>query len=195
MKNTGFKFIITIFISLVALNGSAQLNSRLNFDSLSCLLIDGRINNADEGMDETCLVELICDNEVVSTITLKEGKKNFRFVLEKNKYYGIRMSKEGYIAKLLSINTDLVTQTYALYGFEFETGLIKNGAIKAFNEDALDFPVAIIAFDYDKDEFSYNEEYTTYIKKEIHRVRSSQSEVVKRIQAALTTKAIAFASE
>lgn len=193
MKRSTLNSAIACCLFLLACSFKAEAKHKITFDSLSCLLIEGKITNADDGIDQICKVELISANEVVDSAILKDGKKRFKFVLEKNTYYAIRITKIGYLSKLVSVNTEMVTQSDLIYSFEFETGLIKEGAAKAFNEDILDFPVAIISFDYALDEFSYNQEYTDYIKRELRQVKSSENRNTKKIQSALTTRAIAFA--
>jgi hypothetical protein len=175
MKNhliTLTAYLTLLFLATIAKAGDGH---KLKYDSLSCLQIEGKILNAEDGMDGECKVELIQFNEVVDSVILKEGKKKFKFVLSKNSYYAIRVSKKGYISKLVSVNTEIVTQSEEIYKFTFETNLIKEAALKRLNRDVVDFPVAIIHFDYENDCFSYNKEYTVAIKKELRQSNTSYS--------------------
>lgn len=173
MKNQLLITVILITLSFVSFDSRAAKSKRLKYDSLSCLQIEGFIANAGDGTDDECTVELIGPGDAVDTILLKGGKRKFRFVLNKNSYYAIRVSKKGYLSKLVSVNTDLLSMSDDIHVFEFETSLIKEEAIHTLNKDILDFPVAIIHYDYEINSFSYNKEYSAFIKKELHNVKPS----------------------
>ncbi len=178
MKNSLLKISILICTCLFSITAQAK-GGKLKLDSLSCLQIEGRINNADE-LGGECLIEVIGLNDQVDTILLKEGKIKFKHVLKRDSYYAIRISKAGYLSKLVCVNTEILTETNGFFVFEFETTLIKEAAAKTLNKDVLDFPVAIIHYDYEKDSFSYNKEYSAYIKKELHTVKPERVKQSKK---------------
>lgn len=160
------KFFLIVFVA--AANMLSAGGHKLKYDSLSCLQIEGRVLNADDN-GEDCIVELIDgSNTVVDTLILKEGKSKFAFVLQKNDYYSIRISKNGFISKLVAINTEILTEQDGIHKFNFETRLLNKVIAKKLNEDVLDFPVAIINFDYENNCFDYNKEYTEHIKRELY---------------------------
>lgn len=162
--------ISTTILMFLSANTKAIGHSS-KIDSASCLRIEGKVTNADEGIDGECLVELICLNETVESVVLKEGKKKFRFILSKNLRYGIKITKKGYISRLISVDTEMSdnTEMFGLHKFEFETKLVSEDVSKLLNPDALDFPIAIVQFDYEGECFSYNKEYTAYIKNELRK--------------------------
>jgi len=167
-----FLFSIVVFVFFFTLTAQATKNGKSKVDSLSCLKIVGRVLNADETNGD-CIVELIGLNDNIDTITLKEGKIKFKFVLNKDSYYAIRISKAGYLSKLVCVNTEILTELNGISVFEFETTLIKDVIVQSLNQDALDFPVAIIHFDYQLACFSYNKEYSESIKRELYTVKPS----------------------
>lgn len=132
------------------------------------LEILGVVVNADQGIDKECTVELICGNNTVETITLKNGRKNFTFRLVKDKYYTIRISKNGYLARLVGIDTKMDDDLVDLYEFAFETKLIDVKQSEKVNKDLADFPIAIIYFNDRKECFDYNRKYTASLKKELY---------------------------
>jgi hypothetical protein len=167
MKNSFLTFSLLICFGLFTLKSTASINEHGKSDSLSCLKIEGKIINNDR-TEEACIIELIDSYNHIDTILLKEGKTKFKFVLNKDSYYAIRISKAGYISKVVSVNTEILTDVNGIYRFEFETSLLQEAVLKKLNQDALDFPVAIVYFDHEKDCFSYNKEYSAFIKKELH---------------------------
>jgi hypothetical protein len=175
MKNSIISIIITSLAIIYASGLKASNKGKIKDDTLSCLQIEGQILNADEGADGMCIIELIDNDGLTDSIILKEGRTKFKYVLHKNSYYALRISKVGYISKLISVNTELLTQTDEMFKFKFETSLIQEAALKRLNHDALDFPVAIIHYDYENECFSYNKEYTDNIKKQLHNVSASAS--------------------
>lgn len=161
------KLFLIIFIAAANIL-SATGGHKLKYDSLSCLQIEGRVLNADDG-EGVCIIELIDEtNTVTDSLILKEGKSKFAFVLQKDSYYSIRISKNGFISKLVAINTEVLIAQEGVHRFNFETRLLSNVVAKRLNEDVLDFPVAIIHFDYENNCFDYNKEYTENIKKELY---------------------------
>lgn len=168
---------ILMCLSLLTLNLKSSTKHQLKYDSLSCLQVEGRVLNSDDENGEECIVELINIEGEIDTLILKEGKKKFKFVLEKNSYYALRISKKGYISKLISVNTEIDIQPEGIYKFMFETTLVREEAIKRLNEDVLDFPIAIVHFDYENDCFSYDKEYTDNIKKELHQAKPSKNKI------------------
>lgn len=180
MKTSILKLILLLNLCCFATGAFAAKPGRLKYDSLSCLQIEGIVKNAHDSFDSECIVELLGPDASVDTIILKEGKRKFKFVLTKNTYYAIRVSKKGYISKIVSINTEIITPLKGVHIFEFETTLLKEAVLVKLNKDILDFPVAIIHYDYEKETFSYNKEYSAYIKRELYNTRPSYYKPVKK---------------
>lgn len=161
--------LILLFACLLGISSmQASHGRRLKFDSTSCLLIEGKILNADQGNEEVCVVELILNNTTIDSVLLKEGKEKFKFVLSKDKSYAIRISKRGFVSKLLSIDTRMLNEEEVIFRFEFATKLIKAEFAKKLNQDALDWPVALINFDSKHKCFSYDRRYTTQMKRNLY---------------------------
>jgi hypothetical protein len=186
-------FIIKLVVALLFVaNIKATANYSLQFDSLSCLQIEGKITNVEEGNGE-CTVELISANEVVEEIVLKEGKFKFKFVLQKNKFYSIRLSKVGFITKLVSVNTEILTESEGIHVFKFETGLITAAIASKLNPDIIDFPATIIQYDYEMDTFVHNAQYTAYIKRELYKSGPVKAPKLKPVYV-LNTEDLAYQS-
>jgi len=165
MKNSLITYLLSFFFLITCFKAISKVPSHP--DTTSCLEINGKILNAGEGEDGTCLIELLSSNTVVNWATLKEGKKTFRFILKKNTVYTIKISKRGYLSRLVCIDTKLAAAEEDLYNFSFETRLLKTADSEKLNKEFLDFPIALIYFDHKKDCFVYDKEYTHRIKKEI----------------------------
>jgi hypothetical protein len=176
MKNSTTLKTFTFCLCLFLLSVKTQAINKSNYDSLSILQVEGKISNLNENVYEDCIVELIWKNEVVQTLVLKEGKKKFKFILGKNTSYSIRISKKGYLSKLISVETEIPEseEYFGLYKFEFETSLIKEASASRLNKEMIDFPIAIVRFDYEQDIFSYDKKYTAHIKRELHKPSNNQ---------------------
>ncbi len=164
MKNSIITYLLSFFFLITCFRAISKTPDP---DSTACLEIDGKITNAGEGEDATCLIELLTSNTVINWATLKEGKKTFRFILKKNTVYTIKISKRGYMSRLVCIDTKLTEAPEDLYNFSFETRLMTIEECEKLNKEFLDFPIALIYFDHKKDYFVYDKEYTHRIKKEI----------------------------
>lgn len=156
-----------IFAILTFLFINSSLSATNLNDSTVCLEISGRILNLKVGKHNGYKAELICNGKVVDSLEIF-SKHDFKFVLNKNTIYGIRISKPGYVHRIISVDTNLPQYANGFFRFQFDTELIKDNKNEVFNRDALDFPIAIIAFNQNLNNFYYNEEYTSFIKRRIY---------------------------
>jgi hypothetical protein len=170
MKRRIFNFF-TVLLFTVLLFGNSNCYSQNNdADSLICLEIKGKVTNVGSKSGDTYKAELIYYN----TVIVKEDisvSKSFKYDLKKDAIYTVRISKPGFITKLISIYTKLPEEHDELYRLDFETELIWEHKTKKLNADALDFPITIIYYDDKANWFYFNEEYTSNIKKCIYDVK------------------------
>lgn len=171
MKKTNLNLLATVLLSTFTALAFASSTPMHKFDSTSCLLLEGRILNAADRTDENCVIELIQSGGGIDTIELKGNRRNFKFFLKRNTYYALRISKSGYITRLVSINTEVAENSDWIYKFSFQTSLIETDELSSLNADALDFPIAIIHYDKKHDDFSYNKEYSDQIRRETRTVK------------------------
>jgi hypothetical protein len=165
MKNSLVTYLLGFFFLITCCKALGR--SLPSVDTSNCLEIVGTILNTADGTDGMCVVELVHANNVLESVLLKKGKKKFSFILKKNTTYTIRVSKVGFITRLVCVDTKMLKSNYELYNFSFETKLVEQANSEKLNKDFLDFPIALIYFDNRKDDFVYDKEYTTKIKKEI----------------------------
>lgn len=168
MKNTILTIALTICFGMMNVLNAG--NPHVKYDSTSCLLLEGKVFNACDGEDGECKIELFQDGKKIDSLMLKENKKMFRFVLKKNSYYGVVISKKGYISRLVSVNTKISSESELIHKFSFNTTLPSELESEYFNTDALDFPVAVIQYDEQDDSFRHSDEYTNNIKREMRTV-------------------------
>ena len=160
-------------------------------DVTACLRISGVIANNNENEGE-CYIELIGQNKAIDTIILPQGEKKFEFMLGRNTEYMIRISKKGYLNKTVSVNTHILTLENELHSFNFETGLMAQSELANLNKNMLNYPAAIIQYDYQSDSFSHNEEYTDLIKKELYNTQNTDNNVSEQTNRPLSSKPHSF---
>jgi hypothetical protein len=117
-------------------------------------------NNAEiENISVAIYKDGVKENEFVSS-----KKDKLFFSLVKNASYSITFNKEGYIQRLISINTEVPVNLKSdePYGFDFEVEMIP--VDNNFNAYYLDFPVASIGFNPDKMVFENDAKYSEGIK-------------------------------
>ena len=163
---------LLILLSLLIISLRSAAMARPVYDSLSCLEIEGKVLLSDEPQNRECTIELISQYGQVDTIQMKDYHRKFRFVLSVNTTYAIRISKKGYLTKLISVNTDMPGDLERLHRFTFETPLLKEEALVHLNREAVDLPIAIIRYDEQNDCFSYDKDYTETVKKVLRRSNS-----------------------
>ena len=169
MKTT-YKFLSAIFctIFLISLNSQAQYEDMFTnviSENTLCLEMKGKIIKKSKNPTNTYTVILIHDNTIVATETVKDNK-SFRFNLCADTYYAIKIYKEGYAPKLISVHTTLPEEKYKekFFRFHFKIELTPEEEFECLNEESKDFPIALVTFNKAKKTFNYNEKYTRNIK-------------------------------
>jgi hypothetical protein len=160
------KSIINILLMGACFLCSSVFAANADPDSFN-LLIEGKVLNAGPESGKVVRVQLSCDNMAVDSFVLPSAKKKFRFNLLKNKQYTLKLSQEGFVDKVVDINTAIPYFLEDQYGFFFETSLIENKDRSKLNHEVLMMPVARVAFDMKKKCFYYDKAYTDNIKKEM----------------------------
>lgn len=160
MKNKILQLSLVGFFSLFCNPLSAQGRSVIP----ACMEITGRIMHLSGKQGNTYKAELLNNNIVVDSLIVGNNG-SFKFLLPKNCFYAIRISKKGYAPRLISIYTQLLNDGF--YKFEFDTELIDEVLAAELDKETMDFPVAIISYDHQMGYFYYNEEYTSNIKRSL----------------------------
>ncbi|HTA60905.1 MAG TPA: hypothetical protein VK835_00555 [Bacteroidia bacterium] len=152
------KLLSFLFIMTISVTYSQKQVSR---DTSKCLTITGNFDGTVKDLEGTYKAKLMRDNKVIEEQNLSV-KKSFEFTLRKNMLYAIKVEKEGYISKILSISTKMSDkiEVDSPYKFNFETNLISQELYGHFNDDDVDFPVALVSYGKKCDCYEYNREYT-----------------------------------
>jgi len=169
MKFPRKKYLLLLLVIIIS--GSARASSKTVKDTSLCLEITGKATCSGLQLSDVTVL-LIQDNQEVEKVVLKD-KGKFRFLLKKNSFYTIRLSKGGYVTRSISINTELPPGTkWGIWRFEAEVQLFRENPL--MNNDYLDYPVAIISYHQAKDAFDYNKKYTAIIKQNIHKAEKPE---------------------
>lgn len=108
-------------------------------------------------------VELFCHSELIDSVIVgKSG--SFEFDLKKDLYYTIKISKNGYIPKIIGIDTEAPADINEKKEFVFTTSLLSEN--EAFNLDrsVLEFPAALVMYYNKSSSFEFCLEYATVRK-------------------------------
>ena len=152
-------FLFVLSVSLV--HSQSDKKNFISSDTTECLTITGNFDGTVKDLEGNYKAKLMRDNKVIEEQDLKV-KKSFEFTLKKNMLYAIKVEKEGYIPKIISISTSMSSKIIveSPYKFNFETNLISQELYGHFNDDDVDFPVALVSYGKKCDCFQYNQEYT-----------------------------------
>lgn len=148
--------------------------ARGKHDPEVCLEVSGNLTPEIKSAGGTYVVKLIQDNKTVDQLMLN-GKDKFKLNLKKDSWYTIRVEKEGFIPRLVSINTSLPPNAgkNKLYRFHFDIQLFSEAFSHYFDADDIDFPIALIAYDPVKEVFNYDKNYTSRIQEKMHCMSST----------------------
>ncbi|NQX91089.1 MAG: hypothetical protein HRT74_02940 [Flavobacteriales bacterium] len=102
------------------------------------------------------------NTEVDVLYTPNNGK--FMVELAFNKYYTIRISKKGMVAKIISIDTRVKSDRVKVPIYQCDVDLVPEKLFIGLNASLLDFPMAIVVYNRKKGEFEHNEEYTAHMR-------------------------------
>ncbi len=165
-----FKWLCVLALVFGFATMHAQNNKKKTtiVDTSECMEFTGSFDGTVKDFDGTYSVKLYLDNKLITTQVLKV-KKKFAVLLNKNSLYTVKVEKDGYIPKTVSVNTtvpDKIEMT-DLYRFHFETNLLSNDLSVHFDDDDIDFPVALVSYGKKCDCFEFNKQYTESL---IHRM-------------------------
>lgn len=179
MKTSLVKTLLSVLIVFSLSEVNALNFNQIKKDTVNCLKIVGVIPCEYE--DAPALVELISYNQRIDTAILAEGATKFKFLLKKNTSYTIRISRQGFVPRLIVIDTRIPQEVDEMFKFTFTTKLMKAETASRLNQDALDFPVAMIYFDMDQQSFDYDKQYTIAVKSDWYKTGSTNDITMKDI--------------
>ncbi|HWY11447.1 MAG TPA: hypothetical protein VN026_08985 [Bacteroidia bacterium] len=164
------KTVLVILLMLIEHSVYSQSSEKIlelpsnatNSLELNCKLEKGNMKTSN-----AYTVSLILQNTEIESVVIKAGK-SFKFLLKENTWYAVKIKNEESIAKIVSINTWIpMGNRYSLchYNLFFEIGApISYTEAKNFDADLIDFPVAVILYDPQKETFNLDEKYFSNIR-------------------------------
>jgi len=130
--------------------------------SLTCLKLNGVILKSPKKERGVYKVELWQDNIIIDSKTVAYNMP-FEFSLTKNSWYTIRITKEGFVPLLISIDTQLKIKNPSIYEFNFQTELYHTSDVNNIDKDSFDLPFALVRFDESRNTFYPADDYRTHI--------------------------------
>lgn len=140
-------------------------------DTTVCLQIIGIAIEKNVPIDGV-VVKLYKENEELhweEITSVVYHEHSFSFNLNKNTYYTVEVSKNGYVPRSIGISTSLPDNVIigdVKFTFEFELELFKEK--KNVDDYYLDFPVALIKYNETSQVFEYDSKYTKHNKSKIN---------------------------
>jgi len=160
LKQSPLAFILffSMFISFTTFASDKK-------DSLYVIEIDGKVLIPKNDDTKLYKIELLCHNTVVDSGTVVDAE-SFLLKVKKDSWYTIRITKDGYFPMSVSINTQLPKENNDSHTFHFDTELIPNTK-NISDDEAVDFPIAIISFNKNSDSFAPVMQYSKNIKRSL----------------------------
>jgi hypothetical protein len=121
--------------------------------------------NASNAVLNQAIVRLYDRNELVDSVAPDE-EGGFYFQLPANSHCTIEIEREGYIKKLISINTKMNEERKRLPMFEFTIDLNAKEDYRGVDISDLDFPAAIVDYSTAKRKLEYSMKYASFMQKE-----------------------------
>lgn len=164
--------LLLFIVSVIFLASSFALKGDEHADLV--LEIEGKPSFGERARG-TYRVTLICHNQAVDTLVLPVSQ-SFDYLLNRNSIYAIRVEKEGYLPRLISINTTAPQQfdNADYYSFLFKLTMYPEALGPQLDADDVDFPVAVIAYDALSDRFEYGRLWTEGLLQRLEAVQSDK---------------------
>ena len=170
-KENPKKFIALILFLLFSASINAQSNKKNDgLDTSKCLVFEGSFDGSVADFTGEYTASLLRDNKTLDKQT-QSVNKPFKFVLRRSLNYFIKLEKQGYIPKIISISTQMPknVEYEELYKFKLQTNLVSVDLSSHFKDDDIDFPVALISYRKKCDCFDYNLEYTSKVMESMYK--------------------------
>jgi hypothetical protein len=139
-------------------------------DTSKCLVFEGCFDGSVTDFTGEYTASLLRDNKVLDKQN-QNVNKSFKFVLRRNMNYFVKLEKQGYIPKTISVSTIMPKNIdyEELYKFKLQTNLISADLSSHFKDDDIDFPVALISYRKKCDCFDFNLEYTSKVMESMYK--------------------------
>lgn len=138
-------------------------------DTSGYLYIEGTIVVENKDVKGSYILEIVYFDSVINTITVKNNRP-VKLLLKRDEPYTLRISKKGYIARNICLNTSTpdVFEHATTLSFYFETDFIKIPDALCLDSEALNLPVAIIAFNRKSGNFVNNRDYSLFVRQKLY---------------------------
>jgi len=113
-------------------------------------------------VSEGAMVKVYLDNKTLGTFPVSK-KGAFKLELDLDRHYTIEFSKEGFITKRISVNTTLDEDVVEYSPYDCFVNLTPESELSSINEDVLDFPAAVVSYNYDLKGFFHSDKYMAHI--------------------------------
>lgn len=158
-----------LFALCMLFSKTDSFSQNLSLDSTTSIEISGRVLNLSDKNGNTYKTELVCNNVVLNS-TIVQNHKVFTFSVPKNSFYSVRISKKGYITRVVRVYTGIPNDYDGLYSFEFNTELVEEKHTDELTTEAMDVPKTIVSYNWEMRNFYYNEKHTATIKENLFSV-------------------------
>ncbi len=169
MKNNKIISIITLVVLTVFLfsfkQGFKQGEKKGDKNEESvCLEVNGLFIYNGEAVPEFNVEVYMEDAVVEKFATDKKGRASLK--LKQDHDYYLRLSKPGFVPRIINISTKMPKNALAevdIFHFTFEMEMIPEQ--NNYNSYYLDFPAALVSYDKKEQGYAISQKYNEYIKK------------------------------
>lgn len=166
---TPIRFIVCACITLFALHSTAWSSNFVNaedttkkyFVSLKCLVKENK-----KGL-ENATVSIYLDSSAALLKKVKSDANGIaEFIVPLQQFYTIKVSKKGYLTKIVTIDTKMPKAHYVSdYSFEFSVDMLVE--VPGLDASILKYPVSKIFFNTFTKKFDYDFNYIVKILKDL----------------------------
>jgi hypothetical protein len=164
------KLVLLAILALSAVFAFAQ-------DAVQCLKVKVR-PTVDGKTAEGVNIRLYLDNNEMLRVDSTDERYAV-FVLERDKNYTIEVSKEGRFTRRVSISTRMPEELETGPLFKYVMDIELPPSVDLADDFYMDFPIAIISYNEDRDRFEHSKAYSANIKQRMEEHRT-QTLVVKK---------------
>jgi len=143
-------------------------DTKYYFEMIGKVKQNFRNHNPVENSVDSALITISDETKQVTKTYYSDRFGKCQFKLPMNKLFEIRVSKKGYVTKIMNVDTRIPTKKLSVYTLIFDIYLFED--IKGLDVSLLKTPIAKIIFNNDSDNFVFDRLYTYNVNEKIKKI-------------------------
>ena len=140
----------------------------LRKDSSTHVVLNSRIMVNAKNTIGSYKLEVLYRDVVINSMSVKNNAP-VRLLLKKDAPYVLKVSKKGYFARYIYVNTNMQEKTNKnFYYLNMQTDLISTSEARTLDDEALQLPSALVSYNKKAGIFESNKDYSAFVQRKLY---------------------------